>query len=216
MKFYRHYKNKNYKYYGIAKHSESLEDMVVYKPLYSNPEGNLWVRPKDMFFEDIVLDGKTVPRFKSVKPEIKSFKSLDLENTNVLYTLVKQVFEDLSLEDLKSKLKLNPEFLVQIAYFEQTPVGFKIGYKISNGLFYSWLGGVLPEYRSLGVGQALMTDQHEWCLKSGFFKIQTKTKNSFKEMLILNLKSGFSVIEILPQESGAESKILLEKTLNSI
>lgn len=213
MKFYRHYKNKNYKYYGIAKHSETLEDMVVYKPLYSNPEGNLWVRPKDMFFEDIVLDGQTIPRFKNVKPEIKSFKSLTDQNIEVLLSLMNQIFKDSSLEKLKSKLKTYPEHLIQIAYFENIPVGFKIGYIISNGLFYSWLGGVVPEYRSLGVAQALMSEQHEWCLKSGFFKIQTKTKNSFKDMLILNLKSGFSIIEVLPQDSGKESKILLEKVL---
>ena len=46
---------------GIAKHSESLEPMVVYRPLYG--EGGLWVRPAAMFAENVVIDGKTQPRF---------------------------------------------------------------------------------------------------------------------------------------------------------
>ena len=46
---------------GIATHSDSLEPMVVYRPLYC--EGGLWVRPAAMFAEEVVVDGKTRPRF---------------------------------------------------------------------------------------------------------------------------------------------------------
>ena len=59
---YRHYKGKEYEVLGVAKHSETLEEMVVYKALYG--EGALWVRPKAMFVEDVTLpDGTKVPRF---------------------------------------------------------------------------------------------------------------------------------------------------------
>ena len=58
---YRHYKGNEYEVIGIAKHSESLEPMVVYRPLYG--EGGLWVRPAAMFAENVVIDGKTQPRF---------------------------------------------------------------------------------------------------------------------------------------------------------
>ncbi len=58
---YRHYKGNEYEVIGIAKHSETLEPMVVYRPLYG--EGGLWVRPAAMFAEDVVIAGKTVPRF---------------------------------------------------------------------------------------------------------------------------------------------------------
>ncbi|MBX9903087.1 MAG: DUF1653 domain-containing protein [Burkholderiales bacterium] len=59
---YRHYKGNEYEVIGIAKHSETLEAMVVYRPLYG--EGGMWVRPAAMFAEDVVIDGKTQPRFE--------------------------------------------------------------------------------------------------------------------------------------------------------
>ena len=58
---YRHYKGNEYEVIGIAQHSETLEPMVVYRPLYG--AGGLWVRPVAMFAEDVVIDGKTQPRF---------------------------------------------------------------------------------------------------------------------------------------------------------
>lgn len=62
---YRHYKGKEYEVLGVARHSETLEELVVYKALYQ-PEGeNLWVRPLKMFTETITIDGKEVPRFAS-------------------------------------------------------------------------------------------------------------------------------------------------------
>ncbi|MFA6322289.1 MAG: DUF1653 domain-containing protein [Candidatus Buchananbacteria bacterium] len=61
---YRHYKNKDYKVIGLAKHSETLEDMVVYEALYDNKESKLWVRPKELFVDSVEVNGQTVPHFK--------------------------------------------------------------------------------------------------------------------------------------------------------
>lgn len=59
---YRHYKGNKYEVISIAKHSESLEEMVVYKALYG--EGEVWVRPASMWNDDITLaDGSKVKRF---------------------------------------------------------------------------------------------------------------------------------------------------------
>ena len=58
---YRHFKGMEYEVIGIAKHSETLEDMVVYRALYG--EGGLWVRPAAMWQESVTRDGKTQPRF---------------------------------------------------------------------------------------------------------------------------------------------------------
>jgi hypothetical protein len=58
---YRHYKGNEYEVIGMARHSETHEMMVVYRPLYG--EGALWVRPGAMFAEDVVIDGKAQPRF---------------------------------------------------------------------------------------------------------------------------------------------------------
>lgn len=56
---YRHYKGHVYKVIGVARHSETLEELVVY-----GDEKNLWVRPKQMFGEKVIVNGKKVPRFK--------------------------------------------------------------------------------------------------------------------------------------------------------
>ncbi|MDD3302521.1 MAG: DUF1653 domain-containing protein [Candidatus Gracilibacteria bacterium] len=66
---YRHQKGNLYEVIGFAKHSETLEDLVVYKALYDHKDygkNALWVRPKEMFFEKIEKDGKKVPRFEYI------------------------------------------------------------------------------------------------------------------------------------------------------
>jgi len=62
---YRHYKGKKYEVIGIAKHSETLEELVVYKALYG--ERQIWVRPLKMFLEEVEVDGKKIPRFSPVE-----------------------------------------------------------------------------------------------------------------------------------------------------
>ncbi len=59
---YEHYKGKRYEVIGVAKHSETLEELAVYRALYGNNE--LWVRPKNIFLERVEIDGIWVPRFK--------------------------------------------------------------------------------------------------------------------------------------------------------
>ncbi len=58
---YRHYKGGLYEVIGEARHSETDEELVVYRALYG--DGGLWVRPKVMFLESVQVDGKEVPRF---------------------------------------------------------------------------------------------------------------------------------------------------------
>lgn len=61
---YRHFKGNEYEVIGTAKHSETLEEYVVYKALYG--EGGLWVRPKEMWNETVERDGKTYKRFEFI------------------------------------------------------------------------------------------------------------------------------------------------------
>ena len=58
---YRHFKGNEYQVIEMARHSETEEEMVVYRPLYG--EGGLWVRPAAMWAEEVELDGKRQPRF---------------------------------------------------------------------------------------------------------------------------------------------------------
>lgn len=70
---YRHYKNPDHLYQviGLAIHTETNEEMVVYKPLYkieNLPDDILFVRPKTMFLEEIEIDGKKIRRFTYLHP----------------------------------------------------------------------------------------------------------------------------------------------------
>ena len=64
---YRHFKGKEYRELGVARHSETLEEYVVYQALYG--EGGVWIRPKDMFMETVTRDGVTQPRFAYIDEE---------------------------------------------------------------------------------------------------------------------------------------------------
>jgi hypothetical protein len=61
---YRHFKGNEYTVIGIARHSETLEEHVVYRQEYG--DHGLWVRPKQMFLETVTVDGQAVPRFRFV------------------------------------------------------------------------------------------------------------------------------------------------------
>ncbi|MDP3759390.1 MAG: DUF1653 domain-containing protein [Ramlibacter sp.] len=63
---YRHYKGGEYEVIGVARHSETLEPLVIYRPLYN--DSGLWARPHAMFFGQVEVDGRSQPRFTPLEP----------------------------------------------------------------------------------------------------------------------------------------------------
>lgn len=74
---YKHFKGNSYKVIGVANHSETLEKMVVYKALYGN--GDLWVRPYNLFCGKVVRDGKEFDRFVYLGDNLRSIYNVHLE-----------------------------------------------------------------------------------------------------------------------------------------
>ena len=70
---YRHYKGGEYQVYGVARHSETDERVVVYRPLYG--DGELWIRPLAMFLESVDIQGQSQPRFALIKDEVADIVS---------------------------------------------------------------------------------------------------------------------------------------------
>ncbi|MFA4931259.1 MAG: DUF1653 domain-containing protein [Patescibacteria group bacterium] len=67
---YQHYSGKQYRVLGVGRHSETLEELVIYQALYDSDEFGphaIWARPKKMFGETVEIDGQKVPRFKKIK-----------------------------------------------------------------------------------------------------------------------------------------------------
>jgi len=81
-------------------------------------------------------------------------------------------------------------------------IGFKLGYRRSPDLFYSWLGGVHPDARRQGIAARLMTAQHEWARGEGYAAVETRTRAVNNAMIILNLQSGFHVAGFEVDGSG--------------
>ena len=133
-----------------------------------------------------------------------------LENIAEFY---QSIFAVTDSEKLYNRINSAENLFTVLAISDGEIVGFKLGYQIDSQKFYSWLGGVKSEFRKLGIAQELMNRQHSWCKKKGFKVVQTKTKNSFKPMLILNIKNGFDIIELQRNERN-EIKIVLEKSLS--
>ncbi|MEL6349491.1 MAG: GNAT family N-acetyltransferase [Myxococcota bacterium] len=91
-------------------------------------------------------------------------------------------------------------------------IGFKLGYSDRPGRFYSWLGGVAPEYRRQGIAAELMRRQHERCVAAGYTRIRTHTTNDHKPMLLLNIRSGFDIIGVTASPDRGV-RIVLERAL---
>ncbi|MBQ3813077.1 MAG: DUF1653 domain-containing protein [Bacteroidales bacterium] len=72
-KYYKHFKGGIYRFIGVAKDSETLEEMVVYQAMYGDK--GMWVRPKEMFFGEVERDGKVLKRFT----ELSDAEALPLE-----------------------------------------------------------------------------------------------------------------------------------------
>lgn len=213
-RFYRHYKNKPYRLLGTVRHSETLEELALYETLYENDLGRLWVRPKDMFFENVEIDGVIKPRFEKIKFEFATYHSLSPELCAEVSALYEVCFKKtLSQKKLDAIQAMHKSVLLVVCREKSRLLGFKLGYGKDGDTFYSWLGCVHPDFRGLGIAGELMTLQHKECSEDGYKKIETRTRSEFSSMLRLNLKNEFKITGTLFDESG-KIKIIMEKTLN--
>ncbi|MEH7126507.1 GNAT family N-acetyltransferase [Bacillus sp. JJ1773] len=115
-------------------------------------------------------------------------------------------------DNLINKMASKPQLLIITAMSGTKLIGFKIGYALDDNKFYSWMGGVDINYRKFGVASTLMEKQHQYVRELGYSVVQTKTMNKWRNMLILNIKNGFDVIDTYTDEKGIH-KIILEKNL---
>jgi ribosomal protein S18 acetylase RimI-like enzyme len=102
--------------------------------------------------------------------------------------------------------------LALIAEIDNQPVGFKVGYdRFNNGSFYSWMGGVLPDFRQKGVASLLADLQENWAIINGYNSILLKTRKKHKAMISFSLKRGFTITEENRMNLNEETRIWMEK-----
>ena len=106
------------------------------------------------------------------------------------------------------------DHLILMAFTEGVAAGFKVGYdKFGDGSFYSWMGGVIPEFRQMGIALKLAQHQEKMAKEKGYRSIKMKTRNYLKAMLLFALSNGFLITGVEPREELKDSRILLEKKL---
>ena len=116
---------------------------------------------------------------------------------------------DFYTERLKDRL-----FLALVAEKGEDLLGFKVGYKDDTpDTFYSWMGGVRPEYRKLGIADALAEYQENWAREKGFKRIYFKTRNRFPAMIFFGLKRGFKIIQVIRKGGVEDYRVVMRKEL---
>jgi len=100
------------------------------------------------------------------------------------------------------------------AYDNHNPIAFKIGYqRHSDGSFYSWMGGVLPNYRRKGIANNLADHQETWAKKNGYISIKMQTREKHKAMLALAINRGFKITNRIEKTSSSNTLIWMNKPL---
>lgn len=103
-------------------------------------------------------------------------------------------FDQKIIQEKITQRLLNTEHLLLIAKVDGEAVGYKLGYALSGHEFYSWLGGVLPEYRNQGIATALRQYQEQWASQIGYQSIHVKSMNCYPNMLHLLISSGYQIV----------------------
>ena len=117
----------------------------------------------------------------------------------------------LTLAAAEEKLK-NLQTLFLVAKINDEIAGFKAGYEKTDS-FYSWLGGVFPKFRRMGVAKALANYQEAWAKANGYTAITFKTRNCHRNMILFGIKNGFQIIDFQPKAEIEQHRILLRKSL---
>lgn len=115
-------------------------------------------------------------------------------------------------EAIKQRLAGKTHLLL-VAKSEGRPVGYKLGFALSDTEFYSWHGAVIPAFRKKGIATRLREHQEKWVAEQGFKTISVKSMNKFPAMLQLLISSGYQISGYIDEGSPAESKIKFSKQL---
>ena len=128
-----------------------------------------------------------------------------------LISLSADVFGSVDRTDELWRFENMPDLTCFEARMDERLVGFKLGYAVTSLRYYSWLGGVQPSFRRLGIARELMTRQHEWIGSRGYQQIETEAVQDNQGMTQLNGSAGFVAVGTKRTES--DSRIIYRKTL---
>ncbi len=141
-----------------------------------------------------------------------TYETGSIQEAMLAQTLIPEFDHKKSEADLFNKLK-GRQHLILIAKESGLPIGFKIGYQLSEHEFYSWLGGVAPQHRGKGIASELRKMQEQWAVENGYSVTLVKSRNRFPAMLNMLLTSGYKISGYEDVGNIEENKIIFSKQL---
>ncbi len=103
-----------------------------------------------------------------------------------------------------------------VALFESRPIGFWIGYELKPGMYYHWLGAVLPEFRRKGIARQLQEAQQAWARDREYEYIRTECMNHQREFIHFAIEAGYDICGIRWDSTHADNLIIFEKSLHNM
>ena len=126
---------------------------------------------------------------------------------------VPEFFQPYSEKIYEERLSVH-QHLILVAEVDGKPAGFKVGYqRFDHDVFYSWMGGVLNEYRRKGIATNLANEQETWAKNQGFTKVVFKTRNRLTKMIHFGLNRGFMIVDLIKKDKVEDYRLVLEKKL---
>jgi GNAT superfamily N-acetyltransferase len=107
--------------------------------------------------------------------------------------------------------RYNP--LTLIARMDDKPVGFWIGFELKPGMFYHWLGAVLPDVRRHGIGRQLQEAQQAWAKDHGYEYVRCECMNHQREFIHFAVSLGYDMVGIRWDSTHADNLIVFERNL---
>jgi GNAT superfamily N-acetyltransferase len=103
--------------------------------------------------------------------------------------------------------------LTLLARIDERPVGFWIGFELKPGMFYHWLGAVLPDYRRKGVGSQLQSAQVAWAKDHGYDYLRCECMNHQRDFIHFALQQGYDICGLRWDSTHANNIIAFERYL---
>lgn len=139
---------------------------------------------------------------------------LETSFKNALFVLNQIPEFDETFTHEKLQRRLDDTMLILVAYLNNKAIGCKIAYRrFNDNSLYSWLGGVVPEFRKQGVATLLNQKMEKLAKEKGYKSISFKTRNKFKAMLQFAIKNGYNIVDFETKQSIPENRIVLNKRI---
>jgi len=139
---------------------------------------------------------------------------IGMADIGVVVNMYNDVFSPPADEELfRRRFEGRRNISIMVAVIEDCPVGFIIGFELTPTTYFTWIGGVMPDYRRAGVATQLMQGQQAWALDHGYDILRFECQNQHRPMLHVAITEGYDLVGIRWETSSSSNVVIFEKDL---